>query len=207
MQIYVILCLSNEIFIAAVVNFKDMQFIFLVGLNAIFIGLALTSFVNHYQFTSVMGSSGKPQVYIDCGKMPNKITVEALPLNVSQEYTLFLIDQNKQLENYTDHQFSGKAVALGNGERFFSAIFPVSSTENDIFVSALYARDNTNSTVLAQGVAACSNPGTINSSGANSSSLEQLCSDIIAKHKDDGALKLKNQSCKPMMEKISNRTS
>jgi hypothetical protein len=178
-----------------------MQLDFVAVLVAIFTMFALTYSDSNYQATSVMATSGKPQVYIDCSKMPDKIIIEALPLNVSQEYTLFLIDQNKRMENYTDHQFSGKAIALGNGEGFLNSTFPVASKVEDVFVGTLYAGDNTNSNILAQGVASCSNPDTANTNDAPASSISGLCADIIAKHKDSAAKNLTGQNCKPMIAK------
>jgi hypothetical protein len=150
-----------------------------------------------YHMKTAFASSSNTTLYFDCGSMPNKIIVEALPVEVNSEYTMWLYDTNIKLGNSTTTQTTGESTMLGNGEGFFKVVLPVAAKLKDMYLAVLYAGDNTNSSALAKGAGTCIS-GPSSTAEANTQSVEQQCLAALDKQKEVQGVKLTAQNCKPM---------
>jgi hypothetical protein len=154
---------------------------------------------DQYHIRMALASQSNTTLYFDCGSLPNKVIVEALPVEVDAEYTMWLYDTNIKLGNSTTTQTTGESIMLGNGEGFFKAILPVASKLKDMYLAVFYAGDNTNSSALAKGAGTCnSGPRITADAGANTQNIEQQCLAAVDKQKEVKGVKLTAQNCKPM---------
>jgi hypothetical protein len=154
---------------------------------------------DQYHIRIAWASSSNATLYFDCGSMPNKVIVEALPVDVDAEYTMWLYDTNIKLGNSTTTQTTGESIMLGNGEGFFKAILPVASKLKDMYLAVLYAGYNTNSSALAKGAGTCnSSSSSTADTGANTQNIEQQCLAAVDKQKEVKGVKLTAENCKPM---------